>query len=223
MAPVFMTPLRNSVEVALIYVSFILLLVTSVLGQRFQWFPFHISLGVLTLSILGLAGYSISQIKQTPMAAAGLIPFAICLFFAARGVLVPSVADVATRWEPEITYPLSTPENSQQTRTDIIAAAKSAYSHVKPLVVNENPEADIINQARDLGWRLIGKGESRLQYQVPTALMGYIDDVVVLWEPTESGYEVHVRSKSRVGKSDLGTNARRIESFLTQLSLRINT
>ena len=54
-------------------------------------------------------------------------------------------------------------------------------------------------------------------------LMGYIDDVVVLWEPKEDGYEVLVRSKSRVGKSDLGANARRIESFLSQLSLRINT
>ena len=207
----------------MIYVSFILLLIASILGQRFQWLPFHISLGVLAISILGLAGYSASQIKQTPMAVFGLIPLAISLFFAARGAMVPSVADVATRWEPEIEYPLSTPENSLQTRADIIEAASTAYSHVKPLTVKDDPEAHIINQARDLGWRFIGKGENRLQYQVSTALMGYIDDVVVLWEPNEDGYDVHVRSKSRVGKSDLGTNARRIESFLSQLSLRINT
>ena len=193
------------------------------MGQRFQWFPFHISLGVLAISILGLAGYSASQIKQTPMAAIGLIPIAISLFFAVRGALVPSVADVATRWEPEIEYPLSTPENLLQTHADIIEAAGTAYSHVKPLTVKDDPEAYIINQARDLGWRFIGKGENRLQYQVSTALMGYVDDVVVLWESKGDGYEVHVRSKSRVGKSDLGANARRIESFLSQLSLRINT
>ena len=207
----------------MIYVSFILLLIASILGQRFQWLPFHISLGVLAISILGLAGYSASQIKQNPMAAIGLLPLAISLFFAVRGAMVPSVADVATRWEPEIEYPLSTPENSLQTRADIIEAASTAYSHVKPLTVKDDPEAHIINQARDLGWRFIGKGENRLQYQVSTALMGYIDDVVVLWEPNGDGYDVHVRSKSRVGKSDLGTNARRIESFLSQLSLRINT
>ena len=207
----------------MIYVSFILLLIASILGQRFQWLPFHISLGVLAISILGLAGYSASQIKQNPMAAIGLLPLAISLFFAVRGAMVPSVADVATRWEPEIEYPLSTPENSLQTRADIIEAASTAYSHVKPLTVKDDPEAHIINQARDLGWRFIGKGENRLQYQVSTTLMGYVDDVVVLWEPKEDGYEVHIRSKSRVGKSDLGTNARRIESFLSQLSLRINT
>lgn len=207
----------------MIYVSFILLLVTSILGQRFQWVPFHISFGVLSISILGLAGYSASQIKQTPMAAIGLIPLAISLFFAIRGAMVPSVADVATRWEPEIEYPLNTPENSLQTRADIIKAASTAYSHVKPLAVKDDPEAHIISQARVLGWRFIGKGENRLQYQVSTVLMGYIDDVVVLWEPKEDGYEVHVRSKSRVGKSDLSANARRIESFLSQLSLRINT
>ena len=207
----------------MIYVSFILLLIASILGQRFQWLPFHISLGVLAISILGLAGYSASQVKQTPMAVFGLIPLAISLFFAVRGAMVPSVADVATRWEPEIEYPLSTPENSLQTRADIIEAASTAYSHVKPLTVKDDPEAHIINQARDLGWRFIGKGENRLQYQVSTTLMGYVDDVVVLWEPKEDGYEVHIRSKSRLGKSDLGANARRIESFLSQLSLRINT
>ena len=207
----------------MIYVSFILLLIASILGQRFQWLPFHISLGVLAISILGLAGYSASQVKQTPMAVFGLIPLAISLFFAVRGAMVPSVADVATRWEPEIEYPLSTPENSLQTRADIIEAASTAYSHVKPLTVKDDPEAHIINQARDLGWRFIGKGENRLQYQVSTTLMGYVDDVVVLWEPKEDGYEVHIRSKSRVGKSDLGANARRIESFLNQLSLRIKT
>ena len=198
-------------------------MIASILGQRFQWLPFHISLGVLAISILGLAGYSASQVKQTPMAVFGLIPLAISLFFAARGAMVPSVADVATRWEPEIEYPLSTPENSLQTRADIIEAASTAYSHVKPLTVKDDPEAHIINQARDLGWRFIGKGENRLQYQVSTTLMGYVDDVVVLWEPKEDGYEVHIRSKSRLGKSDLGANARRIESFLSQLSLRINT
>ncbi len=198
-------------------------MVISILGQRFQWLPFHISLGVLSISILGLAGYSASQIKQTPMAVIGLIPLAISLFFAVRGVMVPSVADVATRWEPEIEYPLSTPENSLQTRADIIEAAGTVYSHLKPLTVKDHPETHIIDQARDLDWRFIGKGENRLQYQVSTTLMGYVDDVVVLWEPKEDGYEVHIRSKSRVGKSDLGANARRIESFLNQLSLRIKT
>ena len=74
--------------------------------------------------------------------------------------MVPSVADVATRWEPQIEYPLSTPENSLQTPADIIEAASTAYSHVKPLTVKDDPEAHIINQARDLGWNLSAKGKS---------------------------------------------------------------
>ena len=65
---------------------------------------------------------------------------AISLFFAVRGAMVPSVADVATRWEPKIEYPMSTPENSLQTRADIIEAASTAYSHVKPLTVKDDPE-----------------------------------------------------------------------------------
>jgi uncharacterized protein (DUF1499 family) len=40
---------------------------------------------------------------------------------------------------------------------------------------------------------------------------------VVRVTPEGSGSRVDVRSKSRIGRSDLGTNAKRIRAFLTDL------
>ncbi|MGI9242300.1 MAG: DUF1499 domain-containing protein, partial [Verrucomicrobiales bacterium] len=44
------------------------------------------------------------------------------------------------------------------------------------------------------------------------------DDFIVRLSPlTEGGVQVDVRSKSRVGKSDLGDNAARIREFLKKM------
>ena len=47
---------------------------------------------------------------------------------------------------------------------------------------------------------------------------GFRDDVIVRITPAGNGSRVDVRSVSRVGRSDLGANARRIREFLRQLS-----
>ena len=48
-----------------------------------------------------------------------------------------------------------------------------------------------------------------------TALWAFKDDVVVRIRATEQGSDIDLRSVSRVGQSDLGANAARIERFLT--------
>lgn len=47
-----------------------------------------------------------------------------------------------------------------------------------------------------------------------TRLFRFVDDVVVRLRKETDGVRVDVRSKSRVGKSDLGANAKRIETIL---------
>lgn len=48
-----------------------------------------------------------------------------------------------------------------------------------------------------------------------TYWFGFKDDLVVRVKPSNSGSLIDIRSVSRVGKSDLGTNARRIEKLLS--------
>ena len=59
--------------------------------------------------------------------------------------------------------------------------------------------------------------EGRLEATARTRWFGFRDDVVVRVRPDGAGSRVDVRSVSRVGRSDLGTNARRIRGFMDAL------
>jgi len=60
-------------------------------------------------------------------------------------------------------------------------------------------------------------GEGRLEATATTAWFGFKDDVVVRIRAEGSGSRVDVRSLSRIGVSDLGTNAARVRAFLGRL------
>lgn len=73
--------------------------------------------------------------------------------------------------------------------------------------------------ARDLGWTIVAAvpEEGRLEASDTTFWFRFTDDIVVRVRPEGSGSLVDVRSKSRVGRSDVGTNAARIRRFLARL------
>ncbi len=74
------------------------------------------------------------------------------------------------------------------------------------------------------GWRLIGATPAglpedpvQLQAEARTLLFGFRDDVVVRILPDPFGARLDLRSASRSGVHDLGTNARRLRRFLQDL------
>jgi uncharacterized protein (DUF1499 family) len=73
--------------------------------------------------------------------------------------------------------------------------------------------------ARDLGWEIVAAdaAEGRLEATATTRWFGFKDDVVVRVRPRPGGARVDVRSLSRIGVSDLGTNAARVRAFLARL------
>jgi uncharacterized protein (DUF1499 family) len=73
--------------------------------------------------------------------------------------------------------------------------------------------------ARDLGWTIVAAvpGEGRLEASDTTFWFRFTDDIVVRIRPQGSGSVVDIRSKSRVGRGDVGTNAARIRRFLDRL------
>lgn len=62
--------------------------------------------------------------------------------------------------------------------------------------------------------KLVREEPGYLRYEVRTALLRFVDDV----EFEQEGGVVHVRSASRVGRSDLGVNRRRVELIRKGLS-----
>lgn len=70
------------------------------------------------------------------------------------------------------------------------------------------------------GWQIVGDdvAAGRLEAIATTRWLRFKDDVVVrLRDRPEGGTRVDVRSKSRIGRNDFGTNARRIRTYLADL------
>lgn len=74
--------------------------------------------------------------------------------------------------------------------------------------------------ARAMGWDIVAAAPDQLRIEATdtTLLFGFKDDVVVRVAPQAQGSVVDVRSLSRVGGSDFGTNAERVRAYLKRLS-----
>lgn len=107
---------------------------------------------------------------------------------------------------------------------------QAAYPAVRSLTVSATPaatEAAAKAQADAEGWTLApgAPGGGVIEATAETFWFGFKDDVAVRIRPAAggSGSVVDVRSTSRVGLSDLGANAARIEAYLAGLSKRLAT
>jgi uncharacterized protein (DUF1499 family) len=104
---------------------------------------------------------------------------------------------------------------------------RSAYPDVESLEQNASPEAAykaalaIINKRR---WRIVderppqlGRRDGHIEAVARTPVLGFRDDVVVRVRPDGDGSRIDVRSSSRHGTFDFGTNATRIRSLLEDI------
>lgn len=152
---------------------------------------------------------------------------------------VPPIHDITTDTEnpPAFSALLpvraEAPNPSHYGGSSIAAQQQKAYPDIKPLRLPLNPKTTLdeaLTIARSLGWNIIAvesreteKGGIRLEATDTTLWFGFSDDVVVRITPLDNGSRVDVRSVSRVGRSDVGTNARRIRAFLAALKKRTGT
>lgn len=103
----------------------------------------------------------------------------------------------------------------------------AAYPDLEPLHLKMSPSAafEVAQEsARELGWKIVDADPAagRIEASDRTFWFGFIDDIVVRITAEEGGSRIDARSVSRVGKSDLGANARRIRKFLGEVSSRAN-
>jgi uncharacterized protein (DUF1499 family) len=71
-----------------------------------------------------------------------------------------------------------------------------------------------------MGWEIVDAQprEGRIEATATTFWFGFKDDVVVRITPLAAGSRIDVRSKSRVGRGDTGTNAQRVRAYLKRLN-----
>jgi uncharacterized protein (DUF1499 family) len=99
---------------------------------------------------------------------------------------------------------------------------RRGYPDIGPAFLPVTPErafARVEAAARALGWDVVAAApaEGRLEATDATRWFGFKDDIAVRVAPTANGSRVDIRSASRVGRSDLGANARRVRAFLAAL------
>lgn len=112
--------------------------------------------------------------------------------------------------------------NGLERTADVNELQQRAYPGLAPVTLPEPPGAvfDRVEQvAQGLEWEIVAADRTggRLEATDRTRWFGFEDDVVVRLTPWGAGTRVDVRSVSRVGRGDTGTNARRIQRFLERL------
>jgi uncharacterized protein (DUF1499 family) len=98
-----------------------------------------------------------------------------------------------------------------------------AYPDLKPVRL-AMPPAEAIKRAealaRERGWVIASSDPQagHLEATATTRFFRFKDDVIVRARPDPAGSIVDVRSVSRVGRSDLGMNAKRVRKFTQDLA-----
>lgn len=156
---------------------------------------------------------------------AALVP----LRFQSLARTVPPIHDVSTDTEDPPRFVAVLPLRAGAPNPPGYAGAaaaeqqKKAYPDVQPLVL-AIPVAEAFavadRVARALEWEIVAadRAAGRIEAVATTPWFGFKDDVVVRITPAgTSGSRIDVRSKSRVGRSDVGANAARVRAFLTMM------
>jgi len=182
-------------------------------------------------TVLAIAGLAVPRLRARSLAVALAVAGAVAAitgYWAERASSVPRIHDITTDTEnpPQLvaTLPFRTgAENSAVYGGPKLAEEqRKGYPDIAPLVVAAPPQAAFERAqraAREMGWQVIAAdaASGRLEATDTSAWFGFHDDIVVRISASGAGSRVDVRSVSRVGRSDIGTNAKRIRGFLARL------
>lgn len=104
------------------------------------------------------------------------------------------------------------PDEHRRRYPDLVTAV---YEHAPAHVFGA---AEAFAAAMD--WHIAAaiENEGRIEATATTSVFRFKDDIVVRIRGFENKSQLDVRSASRIGKSDLGANARRIREYLTMLN-----
>jgi uncharacterized protein (DUF1499 family) len=196
-----------------------------------RWAAFAAILGavlsIVTLALVRPGGAGAALLAGALLVSAAVLFVPLRTMRLARGL--PWIHDITTDTADPPAFvailPLraGAPNSAAYGGAEVAAAQAAAYPEVKPLHLDAAPAAAFeraLAAARDMGWTIVAADAAagRIEATATTSWWGFKDDVVVRVRPEGGGSRVDVRSVSRVGKSDLGVNARRIREYLARLA-----
>lgn len=196
------------------------------------WAVATIAAGTL-LALIGLVttrgGKKRGRLRAAVGTAVGLAAAGVPLWYLVHARTVPAIHDISTDLENPPMFsavvPIrrGAPNPVEYGGPEVAEQQRRAYPDIQPVALTLPPDQAFeraLETARDMGWDIVdaNPAQGRIEATATTFWFGFKDDVVVRISPTESGSRVDVRSLSRVGRSDVGTNARRIRTYLGKLT-----
>lgn len=204
------------------------------LAQRYHWLPFEFAFGAVVLGLLGAAIIALVALGclvfsdgrrayVTPLALAALPLGALLLVLAPR-LRAPLVNDVSTQGGAVPFRQVAALRGPDDNLLE--PAPPHSYPDLHPLRL-ALPQAVVyqaaVAEAQAQGWTITdAEPPHRFEAISYTPWLRFADDVAIVVEPLDDGSQVRMRSASRVGRGDLGQNARRIERFFMHLRARLD-
>lgn len=206
------------------------------LGTAFTSLRFGVYVGgaafiLIVLNVL-LNRKNIQWSSTLVYAALALVAVAMPVSMMSKASTVPPIHDITT----DVTNPPAfvavaplregAPNPITYEGGEVTKQQLEAYPEIKTQLLPQNVET-VLSAAEKtivtLGWeRAQGSLPNTLEATDTTLWFGFKDDVVIRLTPKNNNTLVDVRSKSRVGKSDLGKNAQRINAFFDELRKQLS-
>ncbi|HEV3008555.1 MAG TPA: DUF1499 domain-containing protein [Burkholderiales bacterium] len=202
--------------------------------MRAGLWPFRVGFGMFAAAlIVGLAAAGVAAVAlAVPRLRTGSVLILIAAFLlGAASAAVPLEHVRRVKTLPYINDVTTDPENPPQYsqarpyEAHFAELQRIGYPQLRPLELAMAPAQAFARAraaAQALGWEIVGADDKagRIEAVATTRWFGFKDDIAVRVASVGSGSRVDVRSRSRVGRSDLGANAKRIQEFLTEIRTR---
>jgi len=220
------------------------------LGYRWGWWPLGVAFSMLRYAAYaGIAGLVLGIVAAVrTWTAATLRGFWAALLAVAVGLVVagtmyqwllqakkvPPIHDITTDPADPPAFVAVLPlrqgaaNPAEYGGPAVAAQQEKAYPDIRPLHLALPPARAFqaaLTAARDMGWAIDASVPTagRIEATATTFWFGFKDDIVVRIRPDSAGSRVDVRSVSRVGKSDVGTNAKRVRAYLARVKQAAGT
>ncbi|NDY96939.1 DUF1499 domain-containing protein [Wenzhouxiangella limi] len=225
----------------------LLLLLIAGPGTRLAFWDFRFGFTLMRWAVyLGAASAVVALVlmlvPKLRAGRAGLLALSLIVGLAAAAVpawqlnqarSLPRIHDITTDFSDPPAFraiaPLraDAPNPPEYQGEEIASQQREAYPDIQPLLTEAYPAIvfdHALDTARGMGWEIVAAEPELgiIEATDTTFWFGFKDDVVVRISAEGDGSRVDVRSKSRVGLSDVGANAARIRSFMERLAERMN-
>ncbi|TVQ42106.1 MAG: DUF1499 domain-containing protein [Wenzhouxiangella sp.] len=215
-------------------------------GTRMEWWDFRFGFTLMRWAVYLGAGSAVAALilvliprarrgqasRLGVVIALGAVVAAVPAWQLMQVRSLPMIHDITTdfvdppAFEAILPLRVDAPNPPEYEGEEIARQQREAYPDIQPLLTSTHPAIAFehaLETAESLGWDIVAANPERgiIEATDTTFWFGFQDDVVIRILAEPDGSRVDIRSKSRVGLSDVGANANRIRRFKERLDERL--